>query len=286
MNDSLCYIIIVNYNSSSNTINCINSILESTYSNFQIILVDNYSTDDSLNSLKTFYSNIDKITIIKSDKNGGYGYGVNIGLKHSILKKDCRYIWVLNNDTIIFNNTLEEFVSAEINSKNLKIWGSKVLNKDFTIQSLGCRINKYFMTTKHNYNGFKDICYDKSKYKIDYIHGCSMFFNKDVVNRVGLFDENYFLFYEDVDYSMQSKRNNISLDICNKSKIIHKENSTIKKMNYEFYSTSNRLKIAKKYFSNKLLFVYIGIFFELIKNIFLLRLNRNYLILKEIIYEF
>ena len=52
------------------------------------------------------------------------------------------------------------------------------------------------------------------------------------------------------------------------------------------FAKKHRLKIAKKYFSNKLLFVYIGIFFELIKNIFLLRLNRNYLILKEIIYEF
>ena len=92
-----------------------------------------------------------------------------------------------------------------------------------------------------------------------------MFFNKEVVNKVGLFDESYFLFYEDVDYSMKSKINNISLDICNSSKIIHKESSTIKKMNYEFYSTTNRLKIAKKYFRNKLLFVYVGIFFELIK---------------------
>ena len=286
MSNNLCYIIIINYNSYFNTTNSIKSILESNYSFYHIILVDNGSTDDSLRSMKKKYFNETKVTCIKSDKNEGYASGINLGIKYSVNKKNCKYLWILNNDTIIFNDALEELISAENETDDLKIWGSKILNPDLTIQSLGCRLNKYFMWTNHNYSACRDISYHKSTYKVDYIHGCSIFFNKEIINKVGLFDESYFLFYEDVDFSIKSIENNILLDICDKSKVIHKENSTINEMHYQYYSTVNRLKIAKKYFKNKLIFVYLGIFIELVKNIFLLRFNRNYMILKKIIYEF
>ena len=73
-----------------------------------------------------------------------------------------------------------------------------------------------------------------------------------------MFDENYFLFYEDVDYSISAKNKNIALDVSQNSIVTHYGGKTIEKNNLAYYSTINRIKFCKKYYPEMLLFVYLG----------------------------
>ena len=145
MNSDICYIIIVNFNSFRNTSNCIKSILFSTYKNYKIVIVDNCSTDNSYILLNEKFKDDFKVILLKSENNKGYGYGINFGIKFSIKNTDCKFFWILNNDTKVFPDSLEELVKSDNASKKHTIWGSKILNENGTIQSLGCVLNTNFL---------------------------------------------------------------------------------------------------------------------------------------------
>ena len=148
MNNDLCYIIIVHFNSLLDTTNSIKSIHNSSVDNYKIIIVDNYSTDSSLKNLKKTFTTNKNIFFIKTKRNGGYAYGLNSGIEYSLIKKECKYIWLLNNDVLVLNNSLEELFISDKSSNTICLWGSVVLNKNNSIQSIGCKINRFFMTTK------------------------------------------------------------------------------------------------------------------------------------------
>ena len=151
MKNDLCYIILVHFNSLVDTRNCLNSINDSSSKNYKIILVDNNSSDDSCNILRREFTNNKKIIFINSKYNGGYGYGLNLGIKYSLSKKECKYLWMINNDVLITKYALEELLNSDKSANKNYVWGSKVLNIDNSIQSLGCSLNEYFMSTVHNY---------------------------------------------------------------------------------------------------------------------------------------
>ena len=95
-------IIIVNFNTRQMTSECIDSIIEKTQGlEFEIILVDNASTDGS----KEFFEKDERITYIYSEKNGGFGYGNNLGMKVA----KGKYFFLLNSDTLLINNAVKEF---------------------------------------------------------------------------------------------------------------------------------------------------------------------------------
>jgi len=283
MNNELCYIIIVHFNDYEDTSNCIKSIFESSNQNFNIVIVNNNLITESFNKLKKTYTNNKKISLINLNSNLGYGAGLNRGIKYALNSPDCKYLWLLNNDTYVYNNSLNELIINDKISKTNKIIGSKILNYDKTIQSIGCRLNKYNMLTYHNYENYKN---NKDYYdlkNIDYIHGCSMFFNKNIIDLVGYFDEKYFLFYEDVDFCLRAKSKDIKLTIAQKSVILHKENSSVNKTNFRYLSTVNRLIISRKFFKKYLHFVYLFILIDLVKNLLLFRINRNIQIIKYLL---
>ena len=283
MNNSTCYIIIVNYNSYENVVKCVESIFFSSYTDYKIIIVDNFSTDDSLRLLQNYFQKEKKIIILKSNDNNGYGSGNNIGINKALKSGDCEYLWILNNDTIVFSDTLEELILSSVNSDNYAIYGSKVLNVNGSIQSVGCILNGTFMTTSHNFENRKDQEIEFIIDDIDYIHGCSIFFHNKIISINGLLSEEYFLFYEDVDYSIRAKKNNIPLIISQKSKVIHKGGSSIKKYRLDYLSTLNRIKFSKKFFPEKIPLVYLGVIYEILKSILLFRINKSFQIIRGLI---
>ena len=280
MKNDLCYIIIIHFNNYKSTFSCIESILKSDNLNFHIVIVNNNVLTDSFKDLKKTFSNNKDISLLNLNANLGYAGGLNKGIKFSLNNPDCKYLWLLNNDVYISKNSLNELIIQDQFSKNNAIIGSKVLNTNNTIQSLGCKLNKFNMVTYHNYkncNNNKDY-YDIRN--IDYIHGCSMFFRKDIINIVGYFEEKYFLYYEDVDYCLRASCKNVSLIIAQKSEVFHKENTSVKKTNFQYLSTVNRIVFAKKFFKNYLILVYIYIIKDILKNFILFRISRNFQIIR------
>lgn len=98
------YIIILNWNGLKDTLECLESVFKLDYLNFEVIVVDNGSTDDSVNVILKTYP---QVRLIENRENLGYTGGNNIGMRYAI-ERDADYIWLLNNDTIVEEDTLGE----------------------------------------------------------------------------------------------------------------------------------------------------------------------------------
>lgn len=236
-------IILLNYNSYEDTKECIESLNKITYPNYEIIVVDNKSTDDSYTKLKT----VDNITLIQSNFNGGFAYGNNIGIKYA-LDHECNQVLLLNNDTTVEPNFLDELV--EINKqKNVGIAAPKILNfyTPHIIWSAGGTINWKLFVGYNDQTGMIDSKYKEIK-DVDFSNGCCLLIKKEVIDTIGYLPEEYFMYYEDLDYCLQV-REKYHIVYTSESIIYHKisASSGIASPFQLEWVTRSQLKFMNKY---------------------------------------
>ncbi len=287
-------IVIVNYNVKDFLFQCLRSIEKSiTKRNYEIIVVDNNSTDNSIDFLELKFQNV---TFIRLENNIGFGKANNIGFEKAIGK----YLLVLNPDTILSEDTLEKmFVFMEQNP-DIGISGCKVLNQDGTFQ-LACRrgfpspwasftklfgLQKFFPNSSYfaQYNQtFKSI--DES-YEIDAVIGAFMFCQTDLIKRNGGFDPEYFMYGEDIDLCFKIKEAGFKVYYFHETTIIHFKGESTKRSNINelkhFYDAMDIY--AKKHYSNFILF-FIFIKIGIVLRGFFAFLNRNKLTLLFVILD-
>ena len=224
-------VIIVNYNTCQITKNCIDSVVEKTKDvEYEIILVDNASTDGS----KEIFEKDNRITYIYSEKNGGFGYGNNIGMKAA----KGKYIFLLNSDTLFVNNAIKEFYDYAELHEDMNIYGCYLQHNDgsycisffdfpsFTIKEFFTRL--FFKK--------KEIVNINKCREVDVISGADMFINNKIIKKTGGFDENIFLNGEESELQYRMKKFNIKRYILPTPKIIHLEGVSQKKakINYHY----------------------------------------------------
>ena len=268
MKKNNCYIVIVVYNSLENTIKCIESILKSKDSRYKIILVDNCSRNDSMKGLKKYLKSLNlrkTIELLKLSKNHGYGYGVNYGIKYSMRYNDCAYFWILNNDVKIGADCLSNLRGAY--SKN-SIISPAIYDYDDNskVLSLGGLLNPFFLTTK-NITKFNCIFFD-------FLTGASLFFDPEVIKKNGYFSTKYFMYYEDVDWSIRARKNNIKLELIKNCRVFHKDS---KRISYKLKTISqlNRIRLSYDHYLYKLPLVFLIVLISLIITPFKLFFNTN-----------
>ena len=174
----------------------------------------------------------EKVVLIKADKNKGFAAGNNIALKN-IMKfgDDDSFIWLLNNDTVVQKEALGALIEYANKKENLKtgIIGSKLVyyyNPE-TIQAVGGKFNETFFISMHEGEG-RAINTPKSDFgTIDYVVGASMFISYKFLMEVGLLSEDYFLYYEELDWTYRAKEKNWKIDWCSDSVVYHKEGASI-----------------------------------------------------------
>lgn len=260
---NFCFgIILVNYNNPKDTIDCINSLLNSSYKNFKIFIVDNSINEESINQIKKYLiekriefsedlKKIDSKTLLIRSQNNGFAAANNIILKEN--NSEIDFYWLLNNDTSIPNNFLQKLNEKLVNEKETiysKIYSNAILYFDTnTIQAIGGKINYFTGTPKHNYNNEEYLSSKKYDLKSDYPVGASIILHKKALDKIGLMCEDYFLYFEEVDWMQKAKRQNISLKIFTDIHIYHKEGKSTGGNTSDtafYYFTRNRF-----YFSNK-----------------------------------
>ncbi|PBJ12705.1 glycosyltransferase family 2 protein [Flavobacterium sp. ACN6] len=244
------YIVILNHKGSLDTIECLESIIHLNYFNYQVLVVDNSETEAPFQTLLNWASlkkikfdstterKLDLVLIqtqfvfIKAEKNKGFSAGNNIAL-HAILNtKDFdSYIWLLNNDTVVDQNSLKAQVLYSLQHQNSKIGilGSKLIYyyKQDTLQAVGGKFNKKFYISSHIGEG-ESIDKSKSEFeKIDYVIGASMFLTFQFLKEVGTLSEDFFLYYEELDWAFRARKSGWTLDWCFESLVFHKEGATI-----------------------------------------------------------
>lgn len=259
-NTPLVYIILVNYKSVEHTIECIKSLQQVTYSNYKIIVVDNCSEDNSLEQLEECKNNI---ILIESKLNTGFAGGNNLAINYA-MKNNAEYVLLLNNDTTVEPDFLDELIKKT--SPNIGINIGKILfyyDKSM-IWYAGGKINKLKGCT--DVNGFEkdNGQYDQEEY-VTFASGCCMLISKDILKKVGMLREDYFLYFEDTDYCAKVLRSGYKILYSPKSVIYHKESVSTVKESFVFlyYITRNRLYFIKDNIGglNKLLsYIYSNIF--------------------------
>ena len=212
--NSLVSIIILNWNGKKMTEECLNSLIPQMNKNFEIILVDNGSTDGSVEYLKKKFP---KIKIIESQKNRGYAGGNNLGVKYA--KGD--YILILNNDIVVDKNFLREIWK---NKDKAEILGVKnyYYDKKNILWAIGSKVNRF--TMKANLIGNKEE--DKGQYDKDFIPpqvtGSAMLINKKVIDKIGFLNESYFAYYEETEWQTRAKNAGFKTSWIPRAKLWHK----------------------------------------------------------------
>lgn len=278
--NSTVAIIIINWKKHEITKDCINSVFKSSYQNFKIILVDNDCQNDVFDDL----SKNTKIHLIRNKINVGFAKASNQGIKYA-MENQFDYVMLLNNDTII-SYDLIELLMKQSHNLNQKIIQPLILNYDGSkIWNAGGRINNFFGTFKTLDKGKN---YENVKIKrdfTDWFTGCCVLFKSEVFNEVGYFDESFFAYYEDVDFSIRLKVNGFDIALMNDSYLQHYESASSKMTNsiegnlspnVHYFNIRNHILILIKHAK---LFNPIGVFiYQLIKILsyliyFLLRLR-------------
>ncbi|OKL39624.1 glycosyltransferase family 2 protein [Pontibacter flavimaris] len=217
----------------------------------------------------------EKLLLVESRKNLGFAGGNNVGCRLA-LAHQADYVWLLNNDTVVEKESLTHLVAhfekSKYNRQRLGILGAKLLyyhNPNFVQAILGKYKPLTASTTHIGLNRpastpFHDLRIEAD----DYVVGASMFVSADFVKEVGFMCEEYFLYFEEIDWVKRGAAKNYTIGVCLEANIYHKEGASIggsikdnnnKSELSDFYSIRNRLIITKKFYPRFLYPVYLSL---------------------------
>ena len=245
-------IIILNWNTTKDTIECLESLKHQTSKDFEIIVVDNNSQEDQFGQLKTYTEKQNNINLIRSTAslpgkpNLGFAAGNNVGIEKA--KGDV--IVLLNNDAIADKNWLEE-VTKPFSDSEVGAVASKVLfydgNKNDTIQYVGGRLTFYGMAISEHC-GEKDVGKYNTSKETSWAMGASFAVRKDVLDKLGEYlCPHYFTYFEETDLCWRIRSSGYKIIYNPKSIAFHKGSVSVKKNNMSF--TQDRFTTRNKYYT-------------------------------------
>lgn len=260
-------IIILNWNKPDLTVQTVNSVLKINRSNFdyQIFLVDNGSSDNSLSIFQKEFDSNKKVKIIENNANLGFVGGNNTAIKH-ILKLNFDQILLLNNDVLVDPDFLANLMK---NTAKYSVLGPKIYfapgyefhHDRYTKKQRGHVI--WFAGGQMDWNniygshiGVDEIDngqYDQINENVDFITGCCLLVNRQVFEKIGFLDDNFFMYLEDADFCQRAKRNGFKLAYIPSSKIWHINAGSSKSGGdlQNYFITRNRLLFGFRYASFK-----------------------------------
>lgn len=239
----LVSIVTVNYNGLIYTRDFLKSLQKISYSNIEIFVVDNASSQ-SIEPLKIEFP---FVTFILSEINLGFAGGNNLAIKQA----KGKYCLLLNNDTEVDPGFLEPLVDLMESNANIGICSSKLLyfaNPNVLEFAGSNGVNLY--TGRGFAIGHKEQeseVYNLS-YKTELAHGAAMMISMSMIEKIGLMAELFFLYYEEVDFCERAKRAGFEIWYCGKSKVFHKESMSVGKDSPMkiYYLTRNRVIFTRR----------------------------------------
>lgn len=200
----------------ADTAECLASLQESDYPSLHIVLIDNGSLDDTLAAVRARFAGVE---IIENGRNLGFAPGNNVGISYA-LDHTADYIFLLNNDTVVDTAAISRLVALGERHPNVGIIGPVIGSYfDHTKQYLGGTIYWEHGAASENYYS------DKLPAEIidtDYVSGCALMIKSSVVRKIGLLDPAFFIYFEDVDWSIRCIRAGYRAVVAATSVIYHK----------------------------------------------------------------
>ncbi len=208
------YIVVINWNSWSETSTCLSSLQGLRYENYRVVVVDNGSTDNSATRIETCFP---LVQVVRAGTNLGFPGGCNCGIRRA-LSDGADYVWLLNNDTKVDALALRALVDkAEIDSRTGAV-GSAIYSMELPneLQAWGGGyVNFWLGRARHFVKAVSDD-------RVQYITGASLLIRRQALESVGLLDETIFLYWDDPEYCWRLRKSGWRLAVAGNSKIWHK----------------------------------------------------------------
>lgn len=248
-------IIILNWCNWSDTITCLNSLLTLKHPlPIKLVVCDNASPNDSFQHLQHWAQqhfaaqdcviyqsppapqsthSLPAFSLIQTRQNLGFAGGNNIGLLYALADTDCQYLWVLNNDTLVTPEALTHLLHCAEQQPEIGLWGSTLVDSHAPqrVQCAGgCRYYPLLTIFRPVLGGQsleQVLQQDPARLHLDYIAGASLFFPAATMRRVGLLNEIYFLFYEELDYCQRLKQLGYQIGWCRDSVVYHQGSASV-----------------------------------------------------------
>ncbi|WP_456381011.1 glycosyltransferase family 2 protein [Thiolapillus sp.] len=269
-NISIC---VLNWENYADTQRCIVALLDlpelhDDDLSASIIVIDNGSQDGSFSRLKKFISEAShsqaRIFLIGMPENIGYAAGNNVGIRYAVENQRPDYVWVLNNDTIPQSGCLRALVGCASADRSVGVWGSTILNADGSVQCAGgCYYNSWLgiMKLALPKNGLEENL-SRLDRPLDYVSGASMLISSEIIQDFGMLSEDYFLYYEELDYAQRIKGKR-AMGWCKKSKLVHIQwgggGGKLGRVR-EYHSIQSLLIYTRKYYPYKIPSVLLALF--------------------------
>lgn len=242
------YPIIVNWNLAEETIPCVHSLLAAGAQPGQIIVVDNGSTDGSAAKLGDEFGAA--ITLLTSPTNLGFAGGNNLGLRHA-LAQGAQWIMPINNDTVVAPSFLDELSAAAVEHPAHRLIGPLMLYHDEPerIWSLGDRLIPGTLITHSLWRDQVAPATLPPWIEVDFINACCFLVQRSVVETIGLFDTDFFMYAEDADFCWRARQAGIRLGCATRARLWHKvsRSTGVHHPQARYWRVSNQIRFYRRY---------------------------------------
>lgn len=271
-------IVILNWNGWKDTIECLESVFRSDYPDYRVIVCDNASDDGSLEFIKAWadgrldavplikgplrhlsfppvpkpvlYAEYERaqairggdheeknarLILIQNGANSGFGAGCNTGILFTLAREGFDYLWILNNDTRVDPKSLNYMIKSAERETDVGAVGSVTfyMNNPEKVQIWGGgKVSLWCGTSRHH-------TLPTIEAKLHYINGASLLLRRKALEEVGLFDESFFMYWEETDLCFRLRKSGWKLAVAAASKVWHKESASLGKKNPLLYAYFN-----------------------------------------------
>lgn len=253
-------VVILNWRRPEETVGCIASVFDLAYGNLDIVVCDNASGDGSEEAIRAFLlrelpevnrrraaaghapfvledgadaawdealHDRQRFILIQTGRNGGYAFGNNAGIRAALAVAAVRYVWILNNDTAVDRDSLGALVEHVRRDGAIGLCGSLVLYLDDrrSVQTLGGgRFLIWRARGEQLGSGLSPAdlpSVDEVERKLDYVNGAAALVSRELIETVGLMDESYFLYFEEIDWARRARRAGFRLGYAPQALVYH-----------------------------------------------------------------
>ncbi len=224
-------IVVLNWNASHFLPDCLTALLDLNYSNFQVVVVDNNSSDDSVEMVRRSFPNV---KLISSQTNRGFAAGNNLALHQS----DTDFVVLVNPDVIVDSDWLHHLILPMRADETIGITGSKLFYPGRKlIQHAGGYITSPQALSGHYGLREADTGQHDVPRDVDYVIGASLAMRREVIEQIGLMDEEFFLYYEECDYCLRARRAGFRVMYMPEATAVHIESVTITQNSISYFQT-------------------------------------------------
>jgi GT2 family glycosyltransferase len=207
--------VILNWKRPDDTIACLDSLTQQSYSQLHAVVVDNGSGDDSVARIQAAHP---AVTLVAHPENSGFARGINLGIREALAQR-ADYVFILNNDTTLASDAVAVLAAgAGENPAAPIIYYASAPRR---VWSLGGRFNPWLLEVTGNQRGREDRGEWPDVITVDFVPACALLVPRHIFEEFGYFDERFFMYYEDLDFCLRLHRAGRCIRILTQAKVWH-----------------------------------------------------------------